>query len=70
MKEMKFNTNIKCTGCIEKVTPLLNEVEGINEWEVDILSIDKVLRVKSGSVSPAEVISAVKKAGYEITQVE
>lgn len=62
--EKKFSTNIKCTGCIEKVTPFLNEVVGTDNWKVDLASPQRVLTV-SGDVSPEEVKESLQKAGYK-----
>ena len=38
MKTLKFKTNIKCTGCVAKVTPFLNDEKGIEKWDVDIFN--------------------------------
>ncbi len=65
MKTMKFKTNINCSGCVAGVTPFLNKLEGI-EWNVDTDTPEKILTVKTESVSEDEIIKAVKKAGFEI----
>ncbi len=65
-KSMRFKTNINCGGCVAKVTPFLNETHGIEHWEVDTSGRDKILSVKSGTVSEKEVIQTVKKAGFNI----
>jgi copper chaperone len=61
---MKFKTNIKCGGCIATVTPFLNKVQGIKSWEVDTVNPDKILTVQAENLSPDQVISAIKEAGY------
>ena len=35
MEILKFKTNIKCGGCVETVTPFLNEEQSIRNWQVD-----------------------------------
>lgn len=35
METLQFKTNINCSGCVAKVTPELNETEGIWHWNVD-----------------------------------
>jgi hypothetical protein len=35
MSTKKFKTNIICSGCVEKVTPVLNEAFGETNWKVD-----------------------------------
>lgn len=64
MEAVKFNTNIKCAGCIAKVTPFLNEAVGEDNWEVDINNPHKVLTVVN-EVSEDKIVEAVKKAGYK-----
>ena len=45
--QVKFKTNIKCVGCIQTVTPFLDKVEGLEQWEVDLTSPDRVLTIKA-----------------------
>lgn len=63
MEAIKFKTNIKCSGCVEKVKPFLNEALGENKWEVDYNDPAKVLTV-TGENEKNKVIAAVEKAGY------
>ncbi|HJT72486.1 MAG TPA: heavy-metal-associated domain-containing protein [Chitinophaga sp.] len=65
METVQFKTNIKCSGCIATVTPVLNEVAGKDNWEVDLQSPDKLLTVATDKASKEEIQQAVKKAGYE-----
>jgi copper chaperone len=69
MKTYKFTTNINCGGCINKVTPYLNQLGDI-EWKVDIADKRKVLEVKTQSVEEGSIIEKVKEAGYEITPLK
>lgn len=64
METTKFKTNIKCSGCVAKVTPFLNESLGENNWEVDYHNPSKVLTV-AGEKDQTKVIKAVEKAGYK-----
>ena len=63
---LKFKTNINCGGCVEKVTPHLNEVEGICHWEVDTTDAHKILTVHSEGISEEQVIQTVQNAGFKI----
>jgi copper chaperone len=65
MKTIELKTNIMCGSCIAKVTPVLNEVVGDNNWHVDITDPRKPLTVTSEHCSEAEVIKAVERAGYK-----
>ncbi len=63
MEAIKFTTNIKCTGCLAKLTPFLNETAGEDNWEVDLQDPKKTLTVV-GSVSENEILATVKEAGF------
>lgn len=66
METLKFKTNIKCSGCIETVTPFLNKISTIEHWEVDTASADKILTIQGApSLSNEQIVSALEKAGYK-----
>jgi len=65
METLKFKTNIKCTGCVAKVTPLLNNESEIEKWEVDILNPEKILTVETRNNDAQKVIEAIEKAGFK-----
>ncbi len=69
MEQLKFKTSIKCTGCLDKVTPQLNNTHGIENWEVDLKNPDKVLTVNAQNASEEDVVKAVKKVGFEIERI-
>jgi copper chaperone len=60
----KFKTSIKCSGCVDAVTPFLNESVGTGKWTVDLQSPIKTLTVDT-DVDSKEVIDAMSKAGYK-----
>jgi copper chaperone CopZ len=64
MSEFKFKTNIKCAGCLAKVTPHLEGVNGIADWEVDIVDPNKILTVDASTATEADVKAAVEAAGF------
>jgi copper chaperone CopZ len=68
METLKFKTNIKCTGCLAKVTPSLNETVGENNWKVDLEAPDRTLIIEN-STSENEVVAAVKEAGFEAEKI-
>ncbi|WP_034044903.1 heavy-metal-associated domain-containing protein [Wocania ichthyoenteri] len=69
MENLKFKTNINCTGCLSKVSPQLNNEKGIEKWNVDLESTEKFLSVKSRSTSEEDIVNAVKKMGFKIEKV-
>jgi len=65
MNTLKFKTNIKCTGCISKATPVLNEKLGEGQWEVDLMTLKKTLTVNTSNLSEGEVVDIVKESGFD-----
>lgn len=69
MESMRFKTTIKCSGCVEKVTPFLNEAIGNDKWQVDTSNPAKVLTVQNEQ-DKAKVIEAVEKAGFKAEPIQ
>jgi copper chaperone len=68
--ETKFKTNIKCDGCIAKVTPALNETVGQGNWNVDLQNPNKVLTIQNDSVKTETIEEALKKVGYKMEKID
>jgi copper chaperone len=69
MEILRFKTNLKCSGCIAAIEHGLVKIEGIGTWKVDLLSPEKILEINTTQERAGEIIDAVKKAGYEISQL-
>lgn len=69
MKTVQFKTNIKCAGCIAKVTPALNETVGENNWQVDLQTTDRVLTVTSDTANTESIKQALEKTGYHAAEL-
>ena len=66
METYKFKTNIKCGNCVATVTPFLNGIAQVEDWEVDTKSPDKTLTINSTApVEASKVIAELNKAGYQ-----
>jgi len=66
-KKFQFKTNINCGGCVSKVTPVLDNIQGINQWNVDTESSNKLLTVVSdGMIDEQTVVDAIQKTGFKI----
>lgn len=66
METLKFKTNIKCGGCIATVTPSMNNLKGVEKWEVDTANPDKILTIQAqNDLSPELIISTLKEKGYQ-----
>nr|WP_294894275.1 heavy-metal-associated domain-containing protein [uncultured Pedobacter sp.] len=65
METLKFKTNIKCSGCIATVTPHLNNLSGVDNWNVDTQNPEKILTIESESgLESQKVVETLKGAGY------
>lgn len=69
MNILQFKTDIKCSGCLAKVTPHLEAIPGIEKWEVAIQNPDKILTVEADTVTAGEVKKAVAEAGFQATEI-
>ncbi len=69
MKTLKFKSNINCTGCLSKVTPILNDEKAIHEWNVDLESKDRILTVKTDGLSSEDIQKIVSKAGFNSSTI-
>ena len=69
MTTIKFKTDIKCGGCIAKVTPSLNNVAGENNWQVDVNNPSKILSVTGDNFSEKQIIDAVSKEGFKAERI-
>jgi copper chaperone len=65
MKTIKFKTNINCSGCVAKVTPFLDQAEGIEKWEVDVIHPDKILKVETSGLKADKIVKILEKAGFK-----
>jgi copper chaperone CopZ len=65
METTQFKTNIKCSGCITTVTPVLNNIAGADNWKVDLASPDRVLSISAVNIDKNEVRNALGKVGYK-----
>jgi len=65
MEKLKFKTNINCNGCIAKVTPSLNQVQGILNWNVDITNPLKILTIDTSNLNESDIVRIINDAGYK-----
>lgn len=66
METLKFKTNINCGGCVAKVTPILNGLQGVKNWEVDTAGKDKILTINAvENLTSQQVSLALKNIGFQ-----
>jgi copper chaperone len=70
MKTIQLKTNINCSGCVAKVTPILNENKDIQEWSVDTTNPEKILTVQTENLDEKKVASLVAKAGFKAMELK
>ena len=70
MKTLKFQTNVKCGGCVATITPFLNQEKGIANWNVDLASPQRILAVETEELTSGEIVEVMKKAGYLANPIE
>ena len=69
MKTTAFKTSLKCNGCVERITPGMNSLEGIGHWEVDLTKPVKILKVESEDDPEAGIISVLREKGYTCEKI-
>jgi hypothetical protein len=68
MKILKFKTNIESKPGVAILSYFIDRYEEVVNWEVETSSKENILTVR-GEVSKAKVLSAVKRAGFQIAAV-
>ena len=58
-----------CSGCVSAVETSLKKVEGVDKVEVALASNSAVVTFDQEKVKDQDLKGAVKKAGFEVTQV-
>ncbi|MCE2734747.1 MAG: heavy-metal-associated domain-containing protein [Cyclobacteriaceae bacterium] len=67
MKTIHYKTNLKCSGCVAKVTPFLNEISGEGNWSVDLHQPIKYVLVNA-DISFEKIKQAFDKAGFKVEE--
>lgn len=60
----QFQTNLKCSGCIDQLTPFLQANNLIKSWNVDLSSPNKILTIETDELTPDMMQVIVKNAGF------
>ncbi|QHT65229.1 hypothetical protein GXP67_00335 [Rhodocytophaga rosea] len=59
-----FKTNIPSKKDAKKLELALQRLKGVCRWNLDLLDIDKVLRIVTRDLKAQEIIDLVTKCGY------
>ncbi len=68
-QELKFKTNLNCSGCVSKVQTDLDQSSGISAWKVDTENPDKILTVQSTGITKDQVIDLIKSKGFQAEEL-
>ena len=68
MKSSKYKTTLKCSGCVDKITPYMNNLLGQNNWKVDLSDPLKTLTVEV-EADADKVIKTMAEAGYKAEEL-
>lgn len=69
MKALKFRTNVCSECCIRHLAHFFTD-SNIRYWRVDLNHPLNVLTVEQANITAEEVKAIVRKAGFEIEQIE
>ncbi len=69
MEILVFKTNLTSVKSVNLLKPHLNETEGIIQWNVDLQDRDKVLRIKTESISSQQIVNLVSTRGFECEEL-
>ena len=61
-----FKTNLRCSGCVQTIAPLLDGDSSIASWNANVESPDRLLTVEGDLVSRSHVENLLGKAGYQV----
>ena len=70
MTIVKYKTNIQCAGCIKSLTPVLNNLDNLDSWKVDLDNKDKILEVELEDDKKEIIVNAVKGLGFKIEEIQ
>lgn len=62
---MRFKTNLHCGGCLQAVTPGLNELLGEGNWKIDMNTPEYLLEVYSDKATEQQVVGVFEAAEYK-----
>jgi copper chaperone len=69
MMTTEFKTSLKCNGCVERITPGMNALEGIISWDVDLTIPVKILKVETLKDIETKIISVLAEKGYTCEKI-
>ncbi len=69
MEVLILKTNIRFKKQVKAVAPLLNSLNSIANWNIDLQDVDKVLRIESPGMEIAEAVQIIRSAGFHCEEL-
>lgn len=69
METLKFETSLKCSGCVAAIQPKMDELKNVSKWEVDLTKTVKILSVEGEGLNENEITTILKDSGYSATKM-
>ncbi|MEM9859332.1 MAG: DUF4396 domain-containing protein [Bacteroidota bacterium] len=66
MKTLVLKTDLHCQGCVNKISPLLEQNDDIKKWAIDLEPKVKTLTVQGENISSFTVNQLLQQAGYSV----
>jgi hypothetical protein len=71
MELITFKTNIRSEKAVQLISPVLNNIVGKANWQIDLNGPDKKLMLYSNSIlNEFEVVNAIHRAGFSAVNIE
>ncbi len=71
MEILTYKTNINSEAAMKRVAPVLNNLVGPANWQLDIDSLDKRLTLYADSViNELQISAAIQKAGFVAVNID
>ena len=70
MNILIFKTNLESPELLNRAKPLLQNLQGVSRWNVDMHDCDNVLRIEANELSPRSVEQILQKAGYYCEELQ
>ena len=65
-----FKTDLDNRERITQVQPIIQNINGIKRWNVDMHDCDNVLRIEATKLSPRSVETILQNAGYYCEELQ
>lgn len=66
MENVKLKTDLHCDHCVAKVTPILNEADGIKNWSIDTEDGVKILNAVGSGANAKYIQDLLGQEGYSV----